>query len=102
MSVADVMEYCAQHMLPESYTTSTALEELPSSELDKMFILPMGKLEGAEDGVVFSSLRMLLNIKKAMEAYPDGVPASCDGKYKVHVGNWVLVIFCTNTLRYRS
>lgn len=102
MSVADVREYCSKNMLPAKYTIETVLDKLTDVELDMMYILPEGALEGADDGIVFSSLRMLLTIKRATEAYPDGVPASCDGKYKVHVGNWVLVIFCTHTLRWRS
>lgn len=69
---------------------------------DAITVLPGGEMKEAEgkDGLVFSSPKLLTNLRAAHAAWPDGLPpASVDGTYKVHKGNFVLVILGSSTLR---
>lgn len=51
---------------------------------------------GGVDGIVFSTVKLLKNFVEAHIAWGEmGVPGSTDGTYKIHVGNWVLVVFGT-------
>jgi hypothetical protein len=68
---------------------------------DALVILPGGNITSVDgtDGLVFSSRRLLGNLKKAILAWRGAPPFCTDGTYKLHNGNWVLLPFITITLR---
>lgn len=77
-----------------------AAGELDAS--DKIQVLPGGAMTAIDgkDGFVFSSPKLLTNIKAACAVWANGQPpASVDGTFKVHRGNYVLIILGSSTLR---
>ena len=69
-------------------------------DADALCILPGGNIEepNGSDGMVFSSHRLLGNIRNAALAWGK-IPLCVDGTYKLHNGNWVLIILLTITVR---
>lgn len=77
-----------------------AIGELESS--DAIVVLPDGEMREADgaDGMVFSSGKLLSNLRHAREAWgEEGAPCHVDGTFKVHRGNFVLILCGTTTLR---
>ena len=65
-----------------------------------LVILPGGNISEPDgsDGLVFSSLRLLGNLRRALLVWRE-IPLCVDGTYKLHNGNWVLMTVLTITLR---
>lgn len=80
-----------------------AADILGLDKSDELIVLPGGHMRMADgaDGLVMSSGKLLTNIREASqpEAWGERVPGSCDGTYKIHRGNFVLIIFGTVTLK---
>ena len=97
-SVADINEFTGKR------TLLAQMEAIKCGEGDEnaLVVLPGGDMKKSDgsDGIVMSSVKMLQNLKFAGEAWGwPSVPGSCDGTYKIHVGNWVLIVFGTPSLR---
>lgn len=89
-------------MFPSGAATFALLKEESKSALK--VLLGGGMSEpGGGPGIVFSTIKLLKNFVEAQIAWGElGVPGSTDGTYKIHVGNWVLLVVGTPEVKLNA
>jgi hypothetical protein len=92
-TTADLMNWARSHIFPESVKDFLACQE---SELN---VLPRGYRSDVR-AVVFSSLKLTLNILKAHFDRPYNFTLMMDGTHKLHFGKWLLVTCGVISLRW--